>query len=131
MIENCNPCLVLSLEHFYNRHGEGIVNALGRSMKKGVSLFLDPSQVLTYVGVSQGHEIGVIRRVERDSVEPIQSRSDRGIPIECVFQERRGNMSKATTKKMFEASFKVCPKQQHQRSACGDLLRVRQSALGH
>ena len=52
MIENCDPCLVLSLEHIYNRHSEAVVNALGRSMNKGVSLFLNPSQVGTYVGIS-------------------------------------------------------------------------------
>ena len=45
MIEDCNPCLMLALEHLYNRHGEGIINALGRSMQKGVSSFLDTSQV--------------------------------------------------------------------------------------
>ena len=116
---------------FYNRHSEAVVNALGRSMNKGVSLFLNPSQVGAYVGISQRHEVRVICRVECDSVEPIQSCTNRGISIERIFQERRGNMSKAIAKEVLEPSFKVCPKQQHQRSACRDLLRVRQSVLWH
>ena len=113
MVVNCDPCLVFLLEHFYNGCGEGVVYALWRSMNKRVSLLLNPCQVGTYVGIPQGHEVRVIRRVERGFVESVQSRADGGIAIQCVLQEPKGNVPEAITKEVLEPGFKVCPEQQH------------------
>ena len=110
MVVSCNPCLVFLLEHFYNRCREGVVNALWRSMNKLISFLLNPCQVGTYVGISQGNEVRVIRRAECDFVESVQSRADRGIPIQSVFQKCRRNVLKATTKEVELTRFGGHPK---------------------
>ena len=42
----------------------------------------------------------MIRRVECDSVEFVQSRADSGISLQCVLQEPRGDVPKAITKEV-------------------------------
>lgn len=110
MIVNGNPCFVFPLEHFYNGRGKGIVDALRRSMDKRVPLLSNSGQMITYVGVSQGSEVGKICRVESDFIELFQPHADKGIPPQGVFQEPVRNMSKAVTKESLDPSFKVSPK---------------------